>query len=126
MTPQEQRLSTLLSDDVDDGNGFDLDAWDELDGEEQEELEVEVVDAATAAATVAELEFEIRTLEQLEELARRLRGQGVDAKWVAALRTSLDRSGDVRARRLATQAAHLHRAPRHDELPRRSPPDVPR
>ncbi|MGK2954707.1 MAG: helicase-related protein [Solirubrobacterales bacterium] len=82
MTPQEQRLSTLLSDDVIDDDGFDLDAWDELDGEEQEELEVEVVDAATAAATVAELEFEIRTLQQLEELARRLRGQGVDAKWV--------------------------------------------
>jgi SNF2 family DNA or RNA helicase len=85
MTPQEQRLSSLLADDTADASSsssFDLDAWDELDGEEQEELETEVVDAATAAATVAELELEIRTLEQLEALARRLRGEGVDEKWV--------------------------------------------
>ena len=80
-TPQEKRLSSLLADDHDD-NGFDLDAWDDLDAGEQEEFETEVVDAATAAATIAELEFEIRTLKQLEALARRLRGQGVDAKWV--------------------------------------------
>lgn len=82
MTPQEERLSALLSDDAEEDDGFDLDAWDDLAGEEQEELEGEVVDAATAAATVAELEIEIQTLEQLESLARKLRGKGVDAKWV--------------------------------------------
>ena len=82
MTPQERRLSSLLADDDADDNGFDLDAWDDLDGEEQEDLETEVVDAATAAATIAELEFEIRTLEQLEALAQGLRSQGVDTKWV--------------------------------------------
>ena len=82
MTPQEERLSSLLADEVSGDGGFDLDAWNDLDGEEQEDLETEVVDAATAAATIAELEFEIHTLEQLEALARRLRGRGVDAKWV--------------------------------------------
>ena len=82
MTPQERRLSSLLADDDADDNGFDLDAWDDLDGEEQEDLETEVVDAATAAATITELEFEIRTLEQLEALAQSLRSQGVDTKWV--------------------------------------------
>lgn len=85
MTPQEQRLSALLSADVDeagDVDGIDSDVWDDLDGAEREDLEVEVIDAATAAATVAELEAEIATLKQLEELARRLRGNGVDAKWV--------------------------------------------
>jgi SNF2 family DNA or RNA helicase len=83
MTPQEERLSALLaSDDPDDVTGIDFDSWDELEGDEQEELEAEVVDAATAAATVAELEAEIRILEQLESLARQRRGRGVDAKWV--------------------------------------------
>jgi superfamily II DNA or RNA helicase len=83
MSVQEQRLSSLLSFDAEDGlDAVDPDAWDDLAGDEREELEVEVVDAATAAATVAELEAEIATLAQLEELARRLRGRGVDAKWV--------------------------------------------
>jgi SNF2 family DNA or RNA helicase len=85
ITPQEQRLSALLADDdrsLDPSDGLDPDAWDDLEGAEREDLEAEVVDAATAAATVAELEAEIATLEQLEGLARNLRGKGVDTKWV--------------------------------------------
>ena len=82
MTPQEQRLSALLSTDDVDGRSMDLDAWDELASEEREDIETEVVDAATTAATIAELEAEIRILKQLEALARRLRGKDVDAKWV--------------------------------------------
>jgi superfamily II DNA or RNA helicase len=85
MTSQEQRLSALLSVDIDgvtDFGDIDADAWDDLDGAEREELEVEVIDAATAAATVTELEAEIATLRQLEAVARQLRGKGVDAKWV--------------------------------------------
>ena len=83
ISPQEQRLSALLADDSGDDVGeIDPDAWEDLDGDEREELEVEVVDAATAAATVAELEAEISTLTQLEELARNLRSKSVDAKWV--------------------------------------------
>lgn len=83
VTGPEQRLSVILAEDTStSADDFDPDAWDDLDGEEREDLEVEVVDAATAAATVAELEAEIATLAQLEALARRLTQRGVDAKWV--------------------------------------------
>jgi superfamily II DNA or RNA helicase len=80
-TPQEERLSTLLGD-AGDQVDIDLDAWEDLEGAEREDLETEIVDAATAAATVAELQVEIDILKQLEQLARGLRSQGVDAKWV--------------------------------------------
>ncbi|MBA3309177.1 MAG: DUF3883 domain-containing protein, partial [Nocardioidaceae bacterium] len=78
ITPQEQRLSALLS----DGDELDVDAWDDIDGEEREVLETEVVDAASAAVTIAELEAEIGTLQLLESLAYELRGKGVDEKWL--------------------------------------------
>lgn len=46
--------------------------WDEYDdddlpGAEMEEMEEKVVDHASAAATIAELEAEIRTLKRLEK-----------------------------------------------------------
>jgi superfamily II DNA or RNA helicase len=83
MTPQEQRLSALLSFDLDeDARSLDPDSLDDMEGAEREDLETEVVDAATAAATVAELEAEIQTLIELEALARNLRGKGVDEKWL--------------------------------------------
>ena len=55
--------------------------WDEDDLEEAtedevESLEDEVVDQATAARTVAELEAEIASLKELEGLARALRRSG--------------------------------------------------
>ena len=80
LSPQEERLSTLMSMDGDDE--LDIDSLDDIDGDEREELEIEVVDAATAAATVAELELEIEVLKILEATALDLRGKGVDAKWV--------------------------------------------
>ena len=79
MTPQEERLSALLADSTD---GIDFDAFEDLDGDEREELETEIVDAATTAATVAELEVEITILKTLERLAFDLRGKHIDAKWV--------------------------------------------
>lgn len=82
MTTSEERLSAVLRLDTVGDDDIDPDAWDDLDGAEREALETEVVDAATAAATVAELEAEIVTLQTLEALARRLTTQGVDAKWV--------------------------------------------
>jgi superfamily II DNA or RNA helicase len=71
------------------------DALDELSAEEQEQLEEDVVDAATAAKTVAELDIEIGQLAQLEELARRLRQSGTDTKWVE-LRELLTKNETVR------------------------------
>ncbi|HLI57121.1 MAG TPA: helicase-related protein, partial [Actinomycetota bacterium] len=58
----------------------DFDADDLPDGE-LEELEEELVDQASAASTIAELELEIATLTQLEELAGAVRSSGTDRKW---------------------------------------------
>jgi SNF2 family DNA or RNA helicase len=58
----------------------DFDVDDLPDGE-LEELEEELVDEASAARTIAELEHEIATLTGLEELAHRSRNSGADRKW---------------------------------------------
>ncbi|MGX2996014.1 helicase-related protein [Streptomyces sp. JNUCC 64] len=55
---------------------------DDLTGEELETLEEEVVDAASAALTVAELELEIDSLRKLERLATRVLTLGEDRKWL--------------------------------------------
>jgi superfamily II DNA or RNA helicase len=71
-------LSPLLEDlDADD----DPTSYEDLEGAEAEELEEALVDDASAARTIAELETEIATLVRLEELARRLRAAGTDRKW---------------------------------------------
>jgi hypothetical protein len=84
-SPAEQSLSQRLSALLGSSTGRvpldDLDELDDLAGNEQEELEDEVVDAATAAQTAAELETEITLLTGLEELARRVRNSGTDRKW---------------------------------------------
>lgn len=54
---------------------------DDLSAEETEKMEETVVDHASAAATIAELEAEIRTLKRLERMANRVRVSGVDRKW---------------------------------------------
>ncbi len=60
----------------------DLDNSYEEDGqEEREELEGRLIDNATAAATIEELELEIDRLKDLEELARNVVRSGEDAKW---------------------------------------------
>ncbi|GAB2445519.1 helicase-related protein [Streptosporangium sandarakinum] len=60
----------------------DLDAeLDELSSSEVEELEDDVVDAATTAQTIAELDKELGILADLAELARRVRNSGTDRKW---------------------------------------------
>lgn len=60
--------------------------WDELDDDdlppdEQEQMEEQVVDHASAAATITELEAEIKTLKRLEKMANDVRVSGVDRKW---------------------------------------------
>lgn len=54
---------------------------DDLNATEQEELEEALVDQATAAMTVAELEDEIRILGELIEKAREVVLSGNDRKW---------------------------------------------
>ena len=67
-------------------SGPDLDADDVEDLEEAPENEVEtaeeeILDQATAAATLAELKLEIATLARLEALAAEVRRSGQDTKW---------------------------------------------
>ncbi|AYC39224.1 helicase-related protein [Streptomyces griseorubiginosus] len=57
------------------------DELDDLTGGELEDLEEQVVDAATAARTVHELELEIAALGELERLAARVLASGDDRKW---------------------------------------------
>lgn len=54
---------------------------DDLPPDEQEQMEEQVVDHASAAATIAELEAEIRTLKRLEKMANDVRVSGIDRKW---------------------------------------------
>jgi SNF2 family DNA or RNA helicase len=59
----------------------DLDEIDDLPEAEIEPAEETVVDQATAARTIAELETEIKMLRQLETLALQVRRSGSDRKW---------------------------------------------
>lgn len=66
--------------------GRDLDADDLEDLEDAPETEVEaaeaeILDQATAARTMQELQAEIGTLLRLEDLAQRVRKSGEDRKW---------------------------------------------
>src|SRR5690606_12641525 len=62
---------------------FDPDDFDsdELGAAELEQLENEVLDAATAARTAAELDAELAVLARLEEIAQQVRASGEDRKW---------------------------------------------
>ncbi|GHO67432.1 helicase [Ktedonobacter sp. SOSP1-52] len=66
-------LPTLSSDDLDD--------LDDAPGSELEEIEERLVDQASAARTLAELELEISILTRLEALALQVRRSGTDRKW---------------------------------------------
>jgi superfamily II DNA or RNA helicase len=57
-----------------------LDA-DEYNSEEVEQLEEELLDAATAAQTVEELDAELADLADLTALAKQVRDSGTDRKW---------------------------------------------
>ncbi len=59
----------------------DLEDLDEAPENEVEAAEEEVLDQATAAATVHELKIEIATLARLEALAAEVRRSGQDTKW---------------------------------------------
>ena len=60
---------------------LDEDDLEEATGEELEAHEERLLDRATAAQTIAELEAEIVELRRLESMAKALRRSGEDAKW---------------------------------------------
>ncbi|MBI4902182.1 MAG: DUF3883 domain-containing protein [Acidobacteria bacterium] len=68
-----QGLPSLTQDDIDD--------LDDAPDIEVEEIEETVVDQATAARTIAELQAEIEILKNLEALALKVRRSGTDKKW---------------------------------------------
>ena len=59
----------------------DLDELDDAPDAEVEEAEEQVVDQASAARTIKELQIEIGMLKELEDLAYRVRQSGTDRKW---------------------------------------------
>ncbi len=59
----------------------DLDDLEDAPGVELEEAEERVVDQASAARTITELEAEITILTRLETLAWQVRGSSTDRKW---------------------------------------------
>ena len=69
-----ETLTSSLPDDI-------WEASDALSPEDYEDLEEKVIDQATAAQTVQELEAEITILEGLEEQAHRVVHSGQDRKW---------------------------------------------
>ncbi|MBM6695122.1 DUF3883 domain-containing protein [Pseudoflavonifractor capillosus] len=74
----EERLGKRAADIAADFNDFDD---DDLAPDEQEAMEEKVVDHASAAATISELEAEINILKQLEQMANQVRISGIDRKW---------------------------------------------
>ena len=67
-----------------DVNGVPEDIWesdDAMSADDYEQFEEKVVDQATAAQTIQELEAEIIILEALEEQAKQVVHSGQDRKW---------------------------------------------
>ncbi|MFN8669435.1 MAG: helicase-related protein [Gemmatimonadaceae bacterium] len=59
----------------------DVEDLEEAPDNEVEQVEEEILDQATAASTIAELQAEIATLTRLEQLATDVRRSGQDTKW---------------------------------------------
>ncbi|HQL95750.1 MAG TPA: helicase-related protein, partial [Candidatus Hydrogenedentes bacterium] len=59
----------------------DIEDLEDAPENEVEEMEEEVLDQATAARTIAELQMELETLRRLEAAALKLRESGNDTKW---------------------------------------------
>lgn len=92
---------------------FDDEGIEDLDDTPEAELEQtteEVLDSATTARTVAELELEIERLKELETLADRVRHSGQDRKWQELSRLLQDQAemfdADGRRRKLVIFSEH--------------------
>ena len=86
-TPGDERLEDAFGTDDDHID----DALDEFGSDELEQLEEEVVDAATAARTAQELRVEIDLLDDLVERAKRVRYAENDRKWTELRDLLLDK-----------------------------------
>ncbi|WP_216916466.1 MULTISPECIES: helicase-related protein [unclassified Synechococcus] len=70
----DRKLDALDLDDIEN-------LYEEDTAAEIEETENAFIDNATSAQTLAELEFEIQTLKELEVLSKKVVNAGTDAKW---------------------------------------------
>ncbi|HXR65546.1 MAG TPA: SNF2-related protein, partial [Ktedonobacteraceae bacterium] len=77
----------------------DLDELEDAPANELETTEEQVLDQATTARTMAELETEIRLLAELEALALQVRNSGRDRKWEELARLLQDETEMFRADR---------------------------
>ena len=59
----------------------DITDFEDSPGDEFEDEEEAIVDQATAAQTIAELELEVQSVARLEQLAQQVRRSGTDRKW---------------------------------------------
>ena len=82
---EEELLKRGLTAQLEFGQTITLEDWEDdfedVSGDEREATEQEVVDQATAARTVTELQAEISQLEDLEQLALKVKRSGTDKKW---------------------------------------------
>ena len=110
LSRRRQRLSDRLVEEragrpavplADRGPDIDEDDLEDLDSDEVEQIEDAAVDEATAARTIAELEFEVATLTRLQSLAESVRRSGQDRKWteLVGLLEQTDQLDDQGARR---------------------------
>ena len=74
-------LETLRSRELEETDLDILEESDEATADELEAAENEVVDQATAARTIEELQVEIEILKRLEQAALLVRRSGIDRKW---------------------------------------------
>ncbi|WP_339747905.1 helicase-related protein [uncultured Rubinisphaera sp.] len=63
------------------GSDDDIEDFEDRPGAELEDAEENILDQATAAQTIAELELEIERLTELENLSGQVRNSGNDMKW---------------------------------------------
>jgi len=97
-----EELALPVDDDIDE-------FFDDAPAEEVERIEEEIVDRASAARNIAELEAEIRILRDLESLAYQVRCSGKDAKW-GELSKLLHGEGDTEAiKELFNEQGHLRK-----------------
>ena len=101
----DQRLPSLTEEDIDD--------LDDAPDTEVEETEETVVDQATAARTIAELQAEIEILKNLEALALKVRRSGTDKKWEELVVSPSEPRRNVRCAGPPAQDGHLQRTSRH-------------
>ena len=81
---KQRQRGQIIAETFGDNSGFPDDLWeaaDALPADDYETLEEAVVDQATAAQTIQELEAEIIILDSLQEQARQVVHSGLDRKW---------------------------------------------